>query len=167
MLEGLKQYLLDQIFIISRQPVLFRDLLEANSLYNEGMLIDGAKLNFRFDNFKTYQIYAIICVCVLLPSLSLTHNFLIKVNSHISIIATMIVTSVIFLGFDMFKIWARKEISVKMIKQAWSIHFPYFPYEKYSKRIDNIYTNAIKDGVSKSELEQYVLEKLVSQNETA
>lgn len=162
MSEGLKGFILRKIFIISQQPVLFRDLLEANSLFNEGMLIDGAKLNFRFNTFKTYQIYGIMCLLTLALGLLLTHALLVRIDSHISIIATMAVTSAIFLGFDMFKIWARKEISYELIKRAWAVHFPYFAYEKYSKKVDEIYTRAIKDGISRNELEQHVLEQLVN-----
>ncbi|CAD7287193.1 hypothetical protein [Campylobacter suis] len=158
-----KKLILDRIFIVSRQPVLFRDLLEANSLYNEGMLIDCAKLNFRFDTLKTYGIYTVICTLILFISLLITHSFLAKIDSHISIIGTMVITSLIFLGFDMFKIWARKEKSAELIKQAWTVHFPFFAYEKYSKKVDEIYTQAVKDGITKSDLEQHVLEKLVSE----
>ncbi len=46
--NALKNLILKNIFVISKQPVLFRDLLEANCLFNEGMLIDPAKLNFKF-----------------------------------------------------------------------------------------------------------------------
>ncbi|WP_169777123.1 hypothetical protein [Campylobacter mucosalis] len=166
MMDKLKRYILDHIFVVSKQPVLFRDLLEANSLFNEGMLIDGSKLNFRFDYIRTYKIYTIICIIFLIPVLIFTHHFLSKIDPHISIIATMIVTSFIFLGFDMFKIWARKEISLELIKCAWAMHFPYFSYEKYSKKVDAIYTQAVKDDVSKKDLEQFVLEKLISQNES-
>lgn len=158
----MKDRVLQAVFVISKKPVLFRDLLEANSLYNEGMLVDGAKLNFRFNYKRTYQIYALICVMIFLPILLLTHHFLVKVDTHISIIGTAVVTSLIFIGFDMFKIWARKEISFRLIKDAWAVHFPYFGYEKYSKIVEEIYNQALKDDVSKKNLEQYVLNKLVA-----
>ena len=44
-------------------------------------------------------------------------------------------TALVFIGFDFFKVWARKSISHELIKKAWDIHFPYFPYEKYSQKI--------------------------------
>ena len=165
MTQKLKKIILESIFVVSKQPVLFRDLLEANCLFNEGMLIDGAKLNFRFKYGKTYQIYALICVTILLPLLIIAHHFLSNVDAHISIIATVIVTSGVFLGFDMFKIWARREKSGELIRRAWSVHFPYFSYEKYSTRVEEIYNEAIKTDVSKKDLEQYVLERLIAQKD--
>ena len=67
MQETLKDRIIKNVFFVSKQPVLFRDLLEANALFNEGMLIDGAKLNFRFNHIKLYQIYALICFVILFP----------------------------------------------------------------------------------------------------
>ena len=167
MKENLRNTIIKNIFFVSKQPVLFRDLLEANALFNEGMLVDGAKLNFRFNHVKLYQIYALICFVVLFPLLIITHHFLANTDAHISIIATTIVTSAVFIGFDMFKVWARKEISSELIKNAWSVHFPYFAYEKYSSKVEEIYNNALKNDVSKKDLEQYIYEKLISQKESA
>ena len=167
MKENLKNTIIKNIFFVSKQPVLFRDLLEANALFNEGMLVDGAKLNFRFNHVKLYQIYALICFVVLFPLLIITHHFLANTDAHISIIATTIVTSAVFIGFDMFKVWARREVSEELIKNAWSVHFPYFAYEKYSSKVEEIYNNALKNDVSKKDLEQYIYEKLISQKESA
>ncbi|MDY4804200.1 MAG: hypothetical protein SO516_08930, partial [Campylobacter sp.] len=36
----MKNFILDKIFVTSSQPVLFGNLLEANALFNEGMLVD-------------------------------------------------------------------------------------------------------------------------------
>ncbi|MCR4941773.1 MAG: hypothetical protein K5978_03130 [Campylobacter sp.] len=167
MKEKFRNFILDKIFILSNQPVLFRDLLEANSLYNEGMLIDGAKLNFRFNYAQTYKIYAMICIFILLPLIIIAHNFFVIVDTHISILITIFLTSAVFLGFDMFKIWARKEMSFECIKKAWQMHFPYFSYEKYSKKVDEIYSKASKNNVCKRDLEQYVLENLIAQSDAS
>jgi len=166
MQEKLKDKIIRNVFFVSKQPVLFRDLLEANALFNEGMLVDGAKLNFKFNHVKLYQIYALICFIVLLPLLIVTHHFLANSDAHLSIISTAIVTSAVFIGFDMFKVWARREISHDLIKKAWSVHFPYFGYEKYSIKVEEIYNTAIKNDISKKDLEQYIYEKLISQKDS-
>ena len=67
----------------------------------------------------------------------------------------------------MVKVWARREISLDLIKKAWSVHFPYFGYEKYSSKVEEIYNTALKNDVSKKDLEQYIYEKLISQKESA
>ncbi|MGP1484536.1 MAG: hypothetical protein ACTTJC_00290 [Campylobacter sp.] len=162
----LADFILKNIFVISKQPVLFRDLLEANCLFNEGMLVDPSKLNFKFKYLNTYLVYGIICLVASLFLIATTHSFFEKLDFHLSILSTIFATSVIFIGFDMFKIWARKSISKKLIKEAWIVHFPYFSYEKYSSKVEMIYNQAMKNEISRKNLEQYVLEHLIAQNES-
>ncbi|EKR7993017.1 hypothetical protein P9H63_001211, partial [Campylobacter fetus] len=89
------------------------------------------------------------------------HKIFEKIDFHYSIIGTMIMTALVFIGFDFFKVWARKSISHELIKKAWDIHFPYFPYEKYSQKIEIIYNEAIKKEIPRKDLEKYVLDQLV------
>ena len=159
--DTMKDYLIDKIFIISKQPVLFADLLKANALFNEGMLVDPAKLNYRFAYGSLYGLYSVICLLILLFAIALLHKVFTNIDFHFSIICTALATALVFLGFDAFKIWARKQISARQIKAAWALHFPYFPYEKYSQIIERIYNEAIKNEVPRRELEKYVLDKLV------
>ena len=152
--NAFKNLILENIFVISKQPVLFRDLLEANCLFNEGMLVDPAKLNFKFRYARTYLVYGL-----------LTHHLFTKLDFHLSIVSAVVGTSAVFIGFDMFKIWARKAVSKELIKKAWSVHFPYFSYEKYSTKVEMIYNEAVKNEIPRKDLEQYVLERLVAQSE--
>ena len=161
----LTDFILKNIFVISKQPVLFRDLLEANCLFNEGMLIDPSKLNFKFRHFNTYLVYGVICFIVSFILIALTLGLLEKMDFHLSIVSAVIATSAIFIGFDIFKIWARRCVSKRLIKEAWSVHFPYFSYEKYSAKVEMIYNEAMKNEISRKNLEQYVLERLVALNE--
>jgi hypothetical protein len=40
------------------------------------------------------------------------------------------------------------------------LHFPFFTYEEYSKKIDEIFESAMKEEISKRDLEKYILENL-------
>lgn len=150
------------MFFVSKKPVLFRDLLEANSAYNDGMLVDPSKLNFKFKYGKSYIIFGILCIAVLMPFIAISHKFFEKVNIHVSLLITILITACIFIGFDVFKAYARKKLTKKLIKDAWIVHFPYFPYEKYSVKVEEIYDEAVKKDIPKRDLEQYVLDKLVT-----
>lgn len=156
----MKEFLLSQIFIVSKKPVLFRDLLESIWLYDDKILADTSKLNFRFNYVKLYFVYAILCLFILAIFFGFTHNFLEKTNIHISIILSVFVTSIVFVGFDFFKLYMRDLITQKLIKSAWEIHFPYFTYEKYSQKIVEIFEKSQKDEISKRDLEKYVMDKL-------
>ncbi|MBF7067273.1 hypothetical protein IY885_03275, partial [Campylobacter volucris] len=65
----IKELILNSIFKISNQPINLKDLLEANALLNEGMLVDPAKLNYKFKILNSYLIYTILCALILIPLL--------------------------------------------------------------------------------------------------
>lgn len=160
-MSNLKKLILENMFVVSKKPVLFKDLLEANATFNEGMLVDPAKLNFKFRYGNSYILFGIFCVIVLVPFVILTHGIFEKINFHYSILVAIVLTSFIFIGFDVFKAWARKCLTHELIKKAWQNHFQYFAYEKYSVIVEEIYDEAVKNEVLKRDLEQYVLDKLV------
>lgn len=162
MVARFRDFICERLFVVSRQPVILRDLLEANALFNEGMMIDPAKLKFRFNKGALYGFYAAFCVVVLLVATAILHRALENIDFHFSVIGTAVVTAGIFAGFDAFRMWARRQMSLAQIKAAWAVHFPFFAYEKYSKKVEEIYNEAQKDEVSKKDLEKYVLERLVA-----
>ncbi|MGH2305814.1 hypothetical protein [Campylobacter taeniopygiae] len=160
-MKKFKDFSLNFLFKISDQPVILRDLLEANALFNDGMLVDPSKLNFNFKILNSYLYFSILCVLILLPLLLVTHYFLMRLDFHISIISAVAVTVCVFISYDIFKIYTRKIISKQLIKKAWGLHFPYFSYEKYSLLASKLYKEALKDDVLKKNLEKYVLEKII------
>jgi hypothetical protein len=83
---------------------------------------------------------------------------------HISIVGSVLVTSIVFIGFNFFVSWIRHAITLKLIKKAWLVHFPYFSYDKYSKKVEEIYNESLKEEVNKKDLKQYVMDKLVEQS---
>ncbi|BEK37260.1 hypothetical protein B11476_09630 [Campylobacter coli] len=160
-MKKFKEFSCNFLFKISDQPVLLRDLLEANALFNDGMLVDPSKLNFNFKILNSYIYFGIFCALVLLPLLLITHYFFTRLDFHISIISAVAVTACIFISYDIFKVYTRKMISKKIIQKAWALHFPYFSYEKYSVMAGNFYKEALKEEIPKANLEQYVLEKII------
>lgn len=149
------------MFDVLDEPVLFKDLLIANSKFNAGRLVDPSKLNFQFKYAKSYLIFSIICLMVFIPLIALSHKFFEDIDIHISMIVVIFATSLVFVAFDFFKAYSRKKLTHKLIKDAWEIHFPYFPYEKYSKKVDEIYQSAKKKELPKRDLEQFILDSLV------
>lgn len=162
--KSFENFILDSMFAVSKKPVLLKDLLEANATFNEGMLVDPSKLNFRFKYGETYAVFGFISLMVLVPAIAFTHKAFQHIDFHFSIFFTVLATAAVFIGFDVFKANSRKKLTKKLIQAAWEIHFPYFPYEKYSTKVEEIYDEAVKNEVPKRELEQYVLDKLVQSN---
>lgn len=163
MRKNIKEKIVDFVFRTSKQPVLFKDLLLANAYFNEGMYVDSGKLGFRMNIINAYIAYAGICFVILAPLFALTHNFFTILDFHISIVGAIFATSCVFIGFSFFKSWIRDAIALKQIKKAWALHFPFFAYEKYNKKVEEVYNEAIKKEIPKKELEQYVLDALLKE----
>ena len=158
--KTLKQKMLDYVFITAKQPVLLKDLLVANRQFNEGMDVDASRLGFKLSLTKAYILYTSIILGVLVPLSFLTHKELAKIDSHISIIGAVVITAAIFIGFNYFKDWLICTISKNTIRKAWAIHFPFFPYNEYSTKIEEIFEQSLKDEITKKDLEKYILDNL-------
>jgi hypothetical protein len=150
------------VFDVSAQPVRYKDLLAANALYNEGMYVDPAKLGFRMNLRKVYTLYAALCLAILVPIIIIMH-LLPDTDIHLPIIGVVIITSAVFIAFHYFMDWLRDGVTLKLIKHAWLMHFPYFPYEKYSKQLENLYIEMRKKDLPRKDWEQYVLDGLLKE----
>ena len=95
--KTIKENIIEYIYIISKQPILLRDLLIANRQYNEGMLVDPAKLGFRLKLTRAYLVYMGIVLGILIPVSGLTHKPLADIDSHISIVGAVVITAIIFI----------------------------------------------------------------------
>ncbi|MDD3462076.1 MAG: hypothetical protein PHW07_00360 [Sulfurospirillaceae bacterium] len=155
--------ILDYIYLTSKKPILLKDMLTANSQFNEGLYVDSAKLGFRMKIARAYLVYTGICCLILIPLFGVTHALLANIDSHVSILGVVMATAGVFIGFNFFKSKMRDAIALKQIKKAWSVHLPYFPYEKYSVHVEKIYNEAVKKEIQKKDLEKYILDNIVKE----
>ncbi len=160
--KSITKRVLNYIFTRSKQPVLLKDLLVATKQYNQGMEVDAGRLGFRLKLSRAYIVYIILVCLVLIPVSLLTHTALAKIDSHISIVGGMVITALIFMGFNFFKDKVVELMTKEVITRAWSLHFPYFAFEEYSKKFVKIFDQAMKEEVSKRDLQKYILEKISS-----
>ena len=158
--KTIKDRILEYIYTISKQPILLKDLLVANRQHNDGMHVDPAKLGFRIRLIRAYIVYIAIVLGILVPISLLTHKPLAVIDPHISIVGAMVITAAIFIGFNFFRDRMRDTVTKELIKRSWKLHFPFFSYEEYSLKIDNIFEQAMRDEISKRDLEKYILENL-------
>jgi hypothetical protein len=124
------------------------------------MHVDPAKLGFRIRLIRAYIVYIGLVLAILIPIALLTHKPLVKADPHISILGAMAITAVIFIGFNFFRDRMRDTMTKVLIKRSWKLHFPFFSYEEYSEKINDIFENAMKEEISKRDLEKYILENL-------
>ena len=158
--KTIKDKILEYVYTISKQPILLKDLLVANRQHNDGMHVDPAKLGFRIRLIRAYIVYIAIVLGILVPISLLTHKPLAVIDPHISIVGAMAITAAIFIGFNFFRDRMRDTVTKVLIKRSWKLHFPFFSYEVYSHKIDEIFESAMKVEISKRDLEKYILENL-------
>ncbi|MBU0924093.1 hypothetical protein KKG81_04350 [bacterium] len=158
--KTIKNKILEYIYTISKQPILLKDLLIANRQHSDGMHVDPAKLGFRIRLVRAYIVYIGLVLSIIIPISLLTHKPLIKIDPHVSIVGAMIITAAIFIGFNFFRDRMRDSITKELIKRSWKLHFPYFSYEEYSEKIEEIFEKSIKDEISKRDLEKYIKDNL-------
>ena len=160
MFENLKLKIISYIYNISKQPVKLNQLLHANLLFNEGMKLDGTKLGFRLKLGRAYIVFLLLAHMIIIPVALLTHNLFQILDCHASIVLAVFFTALLFGIFSFFKEWTRDCVTKQRIKQIWSLHFPHFPYDEFSKEVADIYAQAIEDEIKISDMERYILDKL-------
>lgn len=153
--------ILNYCFTTSKQPVLLKDLLVANRQFNEKLQVDNVKLGYRLKIGRAYIVYILLVSLFAVPLALITHKAFASVDTHASIVASILFTAIIFICFNFFRIWLKDKMAEKVIRSAWIIHFPYFSYEEYKIQIERIFTSAMKAEVSRKDLEKYILDNLV------
>jgi hypothetical protein len=151
---------LDYVYTTSKQPILLKDMLIASVQFSNGMEVDSSRLGFRLRLTRAYIVYIALVLAIIIPISILTHKPLANIDSHISIIGGMIITASIFMGFNYFMDLLKNTMTKETIKKAWSLHFPFFAYEEYSKDVNQFFENAMKEEISKRDLQKYILDRL-------
>lgn len=160
--KNIKNYILNYIYATSKQPILLKDMLVASVQFSNDMEVDSSRLGFRLRLTRAYLVYVWLVLAILLPVSLLTHKMLAKIDSHISIVGGMIITALIFMGFNYFKDIIKNAMTKNRLKKAWSLHFPFFAYEEYSSRVNEIFEEAMREEVSKRDLQKYILDRLTN-----
>ncbi|AXK47975.1 hypothetical protein CRU87_09570 [Aliarcobacter trophiarum LMG 25534] len=160
--KSIKNYILSYIYATSKQPILLKDMLVASVQFSNDMEVDSSRLGFRLRLTRAYLVYIWLILAILVPISLLTHKMLAKIDSHISIIGGMIITALIFMGFNYFKDIVKNAMTKSRLKKAWSLHFPFFAYEEYVDKVNEIFEEAMKEEISKRDLQKYILDRLTT-----
>ena len=149
------------VFKISEQPMLFKELMHANKIYNDGMNLEYNMKGFRTRLGRMYFVYFTLVILLATPPSVIFHTQLAKIDCHALIILSIIFTILLFSSFTLFKSWLIEQVSKKLIQGAWKNHFPHFDYFKNSQKVSNIYAEAIESGIQNKDLQRYIITKMV------
>ncbi|WP_198304291.1 hypothetical protein [Arcobacter vandammei] len=152
--------ILNYVYNTSKQPILLKDMLVASTQFSNGMEVDSSRLGFRLRLTRAYIVYINLVLAIIVPISFLTHKSLANIDAHISIIGAMIITALIFMGFNYFMALLKYSMTKMTIKKAWSLHFPFFSYEEYNLQVNKFFQSAMREEISKRDLQKYILDRL-------
>ena len=124
------------------------------------MKLDGTILGFRLRLGRAYVVFLVLAHIIILPISLVLHELFTILDCHASIVLAVFFTALLFGIFSFFKEWTRDAVAKQRIKDAWSLQFPYFPYDEYNEEINGIFEESQKEDIQKKDLEAYVLDKL-------
>lgn len=152
------------VFNVSEQPMLFKELLKANKLYNDGMRLEGNMPGFRIKIGRTILLFLLLWhLFFIIPGSLLFHTQLAKVDCHLLIIFAVIFTGFFFGSYALFKAWLIDRMSKKIIKKAWQNHYPHFSYELHSKEVSSLYSEALEKEIPSKEMQLYILNRMIAE----
>lgn len=151
------------IFTLSDAPMLLRDMLIANKMYQDGLKLEGKIPGFRLSIGRSYLVFIGLWHLIVLPASALFHSKLAKVDCHLLIIMAVVFTGMFFATYAIFKEYLIDTVSLKIIKKGWENHFPHFDYELHAKEVAQIYAEALDKEIPHKNMQLYILEKLVEE----
>jgi len=149
------------VFKISEQPMLFKELMHANKIYNDGMNLEYNMKGFRIRLGRIYFVYFALVLLISIPLSFIFHTQLAKIDCHALIISSIVFTILLFSSFSLFKSWLIEQVSSQLILKAWKNHFPHFDYAKNSQKVSTIYAQAIESGIQNKDLQRHIITKMV------
>ncbi|MDF1881245.1 hypothetical protein JHD50_08010 [Sulfurimonas sp. MAG313] len=149
------------VFKISEQPMLFKELMHANKIYNDGMNLEYNMKGFRIRLGRIYFVYFALVLFLATPLSFIFHTQLAKIDCHALIISSIVFTILLFSGFALFKSWLVEQVSVQLITKAWKNHFPHFAYANNTQKVSNIYAEALEIGIQNKDLQRHIITKMV------
>jgi len=149
------------IFTLSDDPMLFRDLLNINKMYQDGLKLEGKIPGFRLSIGRSYLVFIGLWHLFLLPASAIFHKILTKIDCHLLILMAVLFTGMFFATYAMFKEYLIDNVALRIIKKAWENHFPHFDYDLHAKEVAKIYAEALDKEVPHKNLQLYILDRLV------
>lgn len=149
------------VFSLSDGPMLFRDLLKTNKMYQEGLKLEGKIPGFRLSIGRSYIVFIALWHLILLPASAIFHTALAKIDCHLLILMAVLFTGMFFATYAIFKEFLIDTVALRIIKSGWENHFPHFDYDLHAKEVAKIYSEALEKEVPHKNLQLYILDRLV------
>ncbi len=152
------------VFTQNDEPLLFRELLKANKMYDDGLNLEGKIPGTRIRIGRNILVFLLTWNVILLPISIIFHKLLVKIDCHILIISSVIFTGLFFATYSIFKSWMIDRVALKTIKEAWHNHYPHFAYAKHHKQVSRLYGQALDKELPNKEIQLYILDHMIEED---
>lgn len=152
------------VFAKNDEPLLFRELLKANKMYDDGLNLEGKIPGTRIQIGRNILVFLVIWNIFLLPVSIIFHKLLAKIDCHILIITSVIFTGLFFATYSIFKSWMIDHVALKTIKEAWHNHYPHFAYDKHHRQVSRLYGKALDKELPNKEIQLYILDHMIEED---
>ena len=152
------------VFTQNDEPLLFRELLKSNKMYDDGLNLEGKIPGTRIRIGRNILVFLLTWNVILLPISIIFHKLLVKIDCHILIITSVIFTGLFFATYSIFKAWMIDRVALKTIKEAWHNHYPHFAYAKHHKQVSRLYGQALDKELPNKEIQLYILDHMIEED---
>ena len=152
------------VFIKSDDPLLFRELLKANKMYDDGLNLEGKIPGTRLRIGRNIFVFLLLWNIFIVPFSLVFHKLLAKIDCHLLIILAVISTGLFFATYSIFKSWMIDRVALTTIKEAWHNHYPHFPYAKHHRQVARLYGKALDKELPNKEIQLYILDHMIEED---
>lgn len=153
------------IFTLTDAPMLLRDFLKTNKMYQDGLKLEGNVPGFRMSVGRSYIVFIALWHLIIIPLSMILHSKLAKIDCHLLILMAILFTGMFFATYAMFKEFLIERVTHRILKLAWANHFPHFDYELHAKEVAKHYAEALEKEITHKNMQFYILEKLLEGKE--
>lgn len=156
----LDRYVLPYVFKVTPTPLRFKELLVANRVYQEGMNLENSIHGFKMRLGRTYFVFFVTWLLMLIPVSALLHSFLAEMDTHVLILLTALLTGAFFITFSMFREFLIDRVALKIIKKSWKRHLSLFDFDDHAKEVASFYGEAVEKEIGIGDLQRFIFDKL-------
>ncbi|MDP3266871.1 MAG: hypothetical protein Q8M39_08585 [Sulfuricurvum sp.] len=149
------------IFTLSDSPMLLRELLHTNKMYQDGLKLEGNVPGFRMSVGRSYLVFIALWHAIIIIPAIFFHAKLEKLDCHLLMIMAILFTGMFFATYAIFKEYLIDTVALKILKKGWENHFPHFDYDRHAKEVALIYADALEKEVPHKNMQLYILENLI------
>ena len=157
-------FIIPYVFTKSNEPLLFRELLKANKMYDDGLNLEGKIPGTRIRIGRNIYVFLVLWNIVLFPFSIIFHQILTKIDCHLLIILSVLATGLFFATYSIFKSWMIDRVALMTIKEAWHNHYPHFAYETHHKQVSRLYGKALDKELPTKDIQLYILDHMIEED---